>query len=91
MKIKKTYSIFYFYYALLHNVIQWTNSNSIEVPWVYNGSSPGLGNIILGRCHEFKEFDHLNRLKEFSIGVPCEKVWYEFRKSFAYKGKNSSK
>ena len=58
---------------------------SATTPWKYNGTSPGLESIILGRCYEFKEINHLNRLEDFSVSVTCAKLWKEFRTSFAKK------
>ena len=75
------------YITILCYIVAFFVTSLRGVPWVYNGTTPGLQSIILGRCYEFKEFNHLNRMKDFSVDVPCVKVWEEFRKSFAYKGK----
>jgi len=52
-------------------------------PWDFNGTTPGLEYIILGRCHEYKQINELNRIAE--VDINCTKFWDKFKASFAYK------
>ncbi|XP_012555016.1 ADP-ribosyl cyclase/cyclic ADP-ribose hydrolase isoform X1 [Hydra vulgaris] len=54
-------------------------------PWEFKGTTPGIKEIILGRCAQFQQINPLNRIPELSMDVDCMKVWKLFSNSFAFK------
>jgi len=54
-------------------------------PWQYDGSTPNLKDIFLGRCYQYQQIDEKNFDPALQVTYNCRKLWREFRASFAYK------
>ncbi|XP_065670178.1 ADP-ribosyl cyclase/cyclic ADP-ribose hydrolase isoform X2 [Hydra vulgaris] len=54
-------------------------------PYDFKGTTPGIKEIILGRCAQFQQINPLNRVPELYMDVDCMKVWKLFSNSFAFK------
>ena len=51
-------------------------------PWIYNGTTPNLENIIKGRCTEYQVLNLNNRDSEFQVKVDCNALWDNFTSAF---------
>ena len=54
-------------------------------PWEFNGTTPNLKNILLGRCSEFQEVGLTNRIPSLKVDVNCTEVWNLFKSIFSNK------
>ena len=55
-----------------------------DKPWDYKGSTPGLRDIVIGRCEEFQRINVHNRDPEIYVNVNCTLFWEKFSKAFAF-------
>lgn len=53
--------------------------------WNYTGSTPGLKNLVLGRCYEYQVLQLQYRTKELMTDFECDVFWRMFSDVFAYK------
>ncbi|XP_065670180.1 ADP-ribosyl cyclase/cyclic ADP-ribose hydrolase isoform X2 [Hydra vulgaris] len=54
-------------------------------PWDFNGTTPGIKDIIIGRCTQFQQLNSQNRNPALYTDVDCTKVWNLFSNSFSFK------
>ena len=54
-------------------------------PWIYNGTTPNMENIIKGRCTEYQVLNLDNRDPEFQVKVDCNELWDTFTSAFKNK------
>lgn len=52
-------------------------------PWNFNGSTPGLMDIVMGRCYEFQSMNLANHRPEFFVDINCTVFWEKFSSVFA--------
>ncbi|XP_065684421.1 ADP-ribosyl cyclase/cyclic ADP-ribose hydrolase-like isoform X1 [Hydra vulgaris] len=55
------------------------------VPWEFNGTTPNINEIIIGRCLQFKLVSSQNRNPALYVDADCKKVWDLFNSSFSFK------
>ena len=54
-------------------------------PWQFQGTTPGIKDIVLGRCYTYLELSLANRNNGLTINVDCNKLWETFRNCWAGK------
>ena len=59
-------------------------ANTYE-PWNFNGTTPSLKAIFLGRCAQYQELNVANRLPSLFENVNCSEMWELFTKAFKNK------
>ena len=59
-------------------------ANTYE-PWNFNGTTPSLKAIFLGRCGQYQELNVANRLPSLFENVNCSEMWELFTKAFKSK------
>lgn len=64
--------------------VQYAYANTYE-PWKFNGTTPSLKAIFLGRCAQYQELNVANRLPSLFENVNCSEMWELFTKAFKNK------
>lgn len=59
-------------------------ANTYE-PWNFNGTTPSLKAIFLGRCAQYQELNVANKLPSLFENVNCLEMWELFTKAFKNK------
>ena len=54
-------------------------------PWKYNGTTPNITNVLIGRCLEYQTISSQNRNPALYIQANCNELANLFINSFSYK------
>lgn len=61
------------------------NTNAYS-PWSYNGTTPFLQNLLIGRCYQYQIIDSIEREDDMQVHVNCTTdLWNLFKKAFERK------
>ncbi|XP_047123242.1 ADP-ribosyl cyclase/cyclic ADP-ribose hydrolase isoform X1 [Hydra vulgaris] len=55
------------------------------VPRNFNGTTPNIKEIIIGRCNQFQQVSSQNKNPALFVNVDCQQFWSLFNSSFAFK------
>lgn len=72
-------------YLLLFFSLICVHAKITKKPWEYEGTTPFIKEIVLGRCHTYLELSATNRKESLNVDVNCSKLWETFRNVWANK------
>lgn len=63
------------------------SGNSSQAPWNYNGTTPNLKKIIIGRCEIYQRLILENSKVDspLAVSIDCFQLWNVFNKTLAFK------
>ena len=54
-------------------------------PWEFNGTTPMIKEILIGRCWQYQILVKQNKIDALTMDVNCTKIWEKFHSIVAFK------